>query len=69
MTAVVAAKSRGWEIEDVEWMLATGETHPDMIAQRLGIGRHSLYQRLTRAGRDDLLDQLRPRPTRQERTA
>ena len=45
--------------EDVEWMIETGETHPDAIATRLGYTtRAGLYISLRRAGRRDLIRQL-----------
>ena len=40
-------------IEDVEWMLATGESL-EMIAQRCGLKPGTLAKRLERAGRLDL---------------
>ena len=40
-------------------MLATGETHPDAIATRLGYGtRAGLYISLRRAGRRDLITRI-----------
>ncbi|MDO5535209.1 MAG: hypothetical protein Q4F65_11225 [Propionibacteriaceae bacterium] len=46
-------------VEDVEWMLTAGETHPEAIARRLGYaGPDSLYKALHRADRGDLVDQL-----------
>ena len=50
-------------VEDVEWMLRSGETHPAAIAARTGISLPSLRKALRRAGRPDLADQLTtPRP-------
>ena len=46
-------------VEDVEFMLETGETHPDAITARLGYThRAGLYIALRRAGRRDLIKQL-----------
>lgn len=45
-------------VDDVAWMLASGETHPDMIAARCGIQRESLVKALRRAGRPDLAARL-----------
>jgi len=50
-------------IEDVEWMLATGETHPEAIAARLGYRPGTLRVILSRAGRPDLVAQLTPNGT------
>ena len=48
-------------IEDVEWMIATGETHPETIAARLGLRTNSLYRALKRGGRRDIADVIRDR--------
>ena len=48
-------------IEDVEWMIATGETHPERIAARLGLRTNSLYRALKRGGRRDIADVIRDR--------
>jgi len=45
-------------VEDVEWLLTTGETHPDTIAFRLGLTRAGLLKALRRAGRTDLISTL-----------
>lgn len=46
-------------VEDVEWLLAAGETHPDAIFPRLGYAtRRGLYLALRRAGRQDLISKL-----------
>lgn len=49
-------------VEDVEWMIATGETHPEAIATRLGYlgpaGPDSLRRALHRGGRPDLAARL-----------
>ena len=49
-------------VEDVEWMISTGETHPDTISWRLRLTRDGLYQALRRAGRTDLLSTLQSVP-------
>ncbi len=47
-------------VDDVEWLLDAGETHPDTITARLDYtSRNSLYSALKRAGRDDLIDKLK----------
>lgn len=47
-------------IEDVTWLIASGETHPDTIARRLGYQRAtSLYAILRRNHRGDLIAQIR----------
>ena len=47
-------------IEDVEWMIATGETHPETVAARLGYDDvSSLYRALSRGHRKDLTAALR----------
>ena len=53
-------------VEDVEWLLETGETHPETVAIRCGY-RHvdSLYVALRRAGRDDLIDIIQEHTRRQ----
>ena len=52
-------------IEDVQWLLTTGE-HPDQIVHRTGYrSRNSLHMALHRAGRGDLAAQI----TTRERTA
>ena len=46
--------------EDVEWMIATGETHPETVAARLGYDDvSSLYRALSRGHRKDLAAALR----------
>lgn len=45
-------------IEDVEWMVATGE-HPARMATRLGVTVRSLERRLLRADRRDLAGYVR----------
>lgn len=48
-------------VEDVEWLLSAGETHPHAIAARLGYRSHeSLVKALRKAGRHDLVDRLDP---------
>ncbi len=60
-----AARVQHWTpvahlIENLEWMLATGETHPEMLTLRLGYtAPTSIYRALRRAGRTDLIDALR----------
>lgn len=53
----MAQRRRGEDVtEDVQWMLDSGETHPDAIASRLGYTtRNGLYIALRRAGRRDLI--------------
>ncbi len=56
-TAAAAAAKRSRRadtIEDLEWLLACGETHPDALAARLGRSRVALARALWRAGRGDL---------------
>ena len=46
-------------VEDVEWLLDTGEDHPEMIAQRVGYtSASSLHSALDRAGRRDLISRI-----------
>lgn len=52
---------QGWFLEDAEFLLATGETHPEAIARRLGYHRPaSLRQALRRANRQDLIARIWP---------
>ena len=45
--------------EDVEWMIDSGERHPEAVATRLGYRNiASLYRALHRANRGDLVDKL-----------
>lgn len=47
-------------IEDLEWILDSGETHPEAIAHRLGYtAPKHLYAALRRNQRDDLIDRMR----------
>lgn len=60
---MVPQRSRQDVVEDVEWLLGTGETHPEAVANRLGYRTTgSLYRALHRADRGDLVDQLRREP-------
>ena len=52
-------------IEDLEWLLDCGETHPETIARRLGCNLRNLYRLLYRAGRPDLARQITPKATSQ----
>ena len=46
-------------VEDVEWLLYCGETHPETIAYRLGyLHLDSLYAILRRAERGDLIKRM-----------
>lgn len=46
--------------EDVEWMITSGERHPEAVATRLGYrNTDSLYRALHRADRGDLVDRLK----------
>ena len=46
-------------IEDVTFLLESGETHPETITRRAGYtDRRSLLRALRRAGRDDLADRI-----------
>jgi DNA-binding Lrp family transcriptional regulator len=42
-------------IEDVEWMVQTGETHVETIANRLGLGPSALVRRLERHAQTQIL--------------
>ena len=56
-TAAAAAAKRSRladTIEDLEWLLACGETYPDALAARLGRSRVALARAPWRAGRGDL---------------
>jgi len=49
-------------VEDVTWLLKTGETHPETVAHRAGYRTtDSLYAALRRAGRRDLIERLQKR--------
>lgn len=41
-------------IEDIEWCLETGETHPEAIARRLDMTAAAISRSLRRNGRPDL---------------
>lgn len=53
-------------IEDVAWLIASGEHHPETIARRVGY-RHaaSLYAMLRRHKRGDLIAQFWRKDTRE----
>ena len=46
-------------VEDVEWLLQTGETHPETVARRVGFkNTAALHKALRRAERVDLIARL-----------
>lgn len=68
-TVRAAGDVRPWRpavtlVEDVEWMLATGETHPEMVALRAGMTWATLSRALRRAQRPDLIARLTDEPVR-----
>lgn len=50
--------SRRALVQDVRFMLWTGETHIETIARRCNTNPRALVQRLTRAGRTDLIQRM-----------
>lgn len=48
-------------IEDVEWMVSTGETHAESVAFRLGTTPKVLVRKLERYGKHDLIAQIEGR--------
>ena len=49
---------RGAFLEDVEWIMAGGETDAVVIAQRVGMSRDAMLKRLYRYERNDLVDRM-----------
>jgi hypothetical protein len=45
-------------LEDVQWLLDTGETHIECMANRLNVVPSALVRRLERLGRGDLVSRI-----------
>jgi hypothetical protein len=63
-----AAERRAQLIEDVEWLLKSGE-YPPRVAQRVGRTPGGLCKLLRRAGRPDLANPFEPYRPDRRRTA
>ncbi len=55
-------------LDDLEWLLDTGTTHPDVITKRLGVGLKGIQMACYRAGRNDLARRITD-PMQRERRA